>query len=106
MLCEAVQLLLRQPVIVDPVAVRVFCLEYDGPASREGSLKVWLSRFDVAGEKLPLPVRWSERSHGLRRLFNEGHALVLVPAEACGDHILEVFARPLTLEAPLAALDV
>ena len=54
--CQAVDLLLSQSPVLDPVAVGVFGLEYHGPASGQRSLKIRLPGLYVAGEELALPV--------------------------------------------------
>ncbi len=67
-------------------------------------LEVRLPGFGVASKEPALSVWLPEWLHGLRSFFNEGHALVTVPVQACGDHILEVFTGSLALESFLAML--
>lgn len=101
---QAFHLLRGEAALVDLVAVGVFRLKYHGPAAGECSLEVRLSGFGVASKETALSVWLPEWLHGLRSLFNEGHALVAVPVQACGDHILEVFTGSLALESFLAML--
>ena len=101
---QLLDLLVRQAAILDPVAVGVFRLEYHRAAAGECALKIRLPGLYIAGKELALPVWSSEWFHGLRGFLNAGHAFVLIPAQARGDHILEVIAHDLALAAPLAAL--
>ena len=69
MFCQAVDLLLSQPSVLDLLRVGVLCLKYDGPAAGEGALKIRLSRFGIAGKKLSQTVRRPQRAHRLRCFF-------------------------------------